>query len=121
LGPQFEAFLEKYPFASARAIAKHLLVTISTVRKILKRESGMEKFSRLWVPHSLSSAQKVSRVEPSKEMLNIRQESETNYFDGIATGDESWFQYLYLSSKIFTRSRSNVVPKTKQGRGRKKL
>jgi hypothetical protein len=40
LGPQVEAFLQKYPFASARIIAKHFLATVSTVKEILQRELG---------------------------------------------------------------------------------
>jgi hypothetical protein len=88
LGPQFEVFLQKYPFPSANAIAKYFLVTIPTVREILQKELGMKKFSRRWVPHSLSSVPKVATVEASKEILKILQESETNYFDEIATDNE---------------------------------
>jgi hypothetical protein len=82
----------------------------------------MEKFSRRWVPHSLSDAQKVAGVEAAKEMLRILHESEVNDFDGIATGDESWFQHITASSKIFTRSGADVIPRTQscsilQGKG----
>jgi hypothetical protein len=48
----------------------------------------MRKFSRRWVHHSLSDAQKVARVDAAKEMLRILQESETNDLDSTATGDE---------------------------------
>jgi hypothetical protein len=34
LRPQVEAFLQKYPFASARIIAKHFLMTVSIVKEI---------------------------------------------------------------------------------------
>jgi hypothetical protein len=74
----------------------------------------MRKFSRRWVPHSLSDAQKVGRVETAKGMLVILQESETNDFDGITTGDESWFQHIMVSSKMFARSAEDVIPKTRQ-------
>jgi hypothetical protein len=120
LGPQFEAFLQKCPFARARVIAKHFLITIPTVKEILQRELGMRKFSRRWVSHSLSSAHKVVQVEASKEMLRILQESETNPFDEIVTGAESWFQYLDSSLKMFAHSGSDVVPRTRQGLGTKK-
>jgi hypothetical protein len=80
----------------------------------------MRKFSRRWVLHSLSSAQQMDRVEASKEMLRILQESEANHFDGIATGDESWFQYLDSSSEMFARSRSDIVPRMRHGLGTKK-
>jgi hypothetical protein len=45
------------------------------------------------------SVQKVAPAEVAKEMLRILQESETNDFDGIATGNESWFQYTTTSLK----------------------
>jgi hypothetical protein len=79
LGPQFGVFLQNCPFSSVRVIAKHFLITIPTVKEILQGELVMKKVSRRWVPPSLSSAQKVARVETSKEMLRILQESEGNH------------------------------------------
>jgi hypothetical protein len=114
LGPQVEAFLQKYPFASARRIAKHLLTTACTVKEIIQRELGMKKFSRRWVPHSLNHVQKVARVEAAKEMLRISQDPETTDFAGIAIGDESWFQHTMASSKTFARSAADVIPRTRQ-------
>jgi hypothetical protein len=80
----------------------------------------MRKFLRRWVPHTLSSAQKAARVDALIDMLRILQESEANHFHGIATDDESWFQYLYSFVKIFARSRLDVVPRTRQGLDTKK-
>jgi hypothetical protein len=77
----------------------------------------MRKFSRRWVPHSLSDAQKIARVEAAKSMLRILQESETNDFDGIATGDESWFQHTTASLKMFARSAADIIPRTRQAVG----
>lgn len=121
LGTQLEAFLQKYPFASARVIAKHFLTNAHTVKEILQRELGMRKYSRRWVPHSLSPDQKVARVEASIAMLRILQESERNDFDGVATGDESWFCYIYQSSEMFARSPLDVVPRTRQTIAAKKI
>jgi transposase len=56
LGPQLEAFIQKYPFASARVIAEHFLTTVPTIKAIIQRELGMRQFSRRWVPHFLSPA-----------------------------------------------------------------
>jgi hypothetical protein len=77
LRPQVDAFLHKYPFISTRIIAKYFLTTASTVKDIHLRELGTRKFSRRWVPHSLSDAQKVGRVEAAKNVKDL-QESETN-------------------------------------------
>jgi hypothetical protein len=66
-------------------------------------------------------AQKVARVEASTEMLRILGKPEENHFEGIATGEESWFQYFYPypSSKIFARSPTDVIPRTRQAIGTK--
>jgi transposase len=71
LGLQAEAFLQKYPFAGARTIAEHFLTTASTVREFIQRELGMRKFSQPEVPHSLSDAQKVARVEAAKNVKDF--------------------------------------------------
>jgi hypothetical protein len=68
---QSQAFLQKYPFASARAIAKHFLTTVPTVKEILQRTLVTRKFSRRWAPYSLTSAQKLARVEASTAMLRM--------------------------------------------------
>jgi hypothetical protein len=68
----------------------------------------------------LGSPQKVARFGAAKEMLRIFHESETNGFDGIATGDESRFQHATASPKIFARSGANVIPRTWQVVGAKK-
>jgi hypothetical protein len=98
-----------------------LLTTASTVKAILERELGMKRFSRRCVPYSLSDAEKIARVESAKEMLGILQESETNDFDNIATGDESSFQNIMASSKMFARSAADVIPRTRQAVGAKKF
>jgi hypothetical protein len=48
------------------------------------------------------------------------QESETNDFDGIATGDESWFQHITASSKMLVRSAAYVIPRRRQAVGAEK-
>jgi hypothetical protein len=67
----------------------------------------------------VSDTQKAARVEAAKEILRILQESETNDFDGVATGDESWFQYSTASLKKFARSAADVIPRTRQAVGAK--
>jgi histone-lysine N-methyltransferase SETMAR len=121
LGLQLQAFLQKSPFASPHVIAKHFLLNAHTVKEILERELGMKKLSRRWVPHSLSPAQKVAHVDTSIEMVRILQESERDDFDGVATDNESWFQYIYQSSEMFARSLADVIPRIQQAIGAKKI
>jgi hypothetical protein len=114
LGSQLEAFIRKDPLASARVVAQHFLTTVPTIKDILQRVLGMRKFSRSWVPHCLSPAQKIARVEASKTILRVLQDAESNDFEGIATGGECWFRYCYPSSTMFTRAPSEVIPRTRQ-------
>jgi hypothetical protein len=114
LGPQLEAFMQKYPFASARVIAQHFLTTVPMIKDILQRELGLRKFSRRSVPYFLSPAQNIACVETSKIILQILQDAESNDFEGIATGDESLFRYCYPSSAMFARA----PPRLFQGRGK---
>jgi histone-lysine N-methyltransferase SETMAR len=81
---------------------------------------GMRKFSRRWVPHFLSPAQKVPRVEASWTILRILQDAESNDFEGISRGDGSWFRYCYPFSTMFARAPSEVIPRTRQTIGAKK-
>jgi hypothetical protein len=83
LGPQLEAFMQKHPFTSARAIAHHFLTTVPTTKDILQRELGVRKFSRRWVRHFPSPPQKVARVEGSQTILRVVQDAESNDFEGI--------------------------------------
>jgi hypothetical protein len=68
----------------------------------------------------LTNAQKVAAVEAAKEMLRILPESEMNDFDGITTGNKSWFQHTTASSKLFARSVTDVIPRTRQAVGAQK-
>jgi hypothetical protein len=54
-------------------------------------------------------------------MLRILQKSETNNFDGVATGEESGFQHTMGSLKVFACSTVDVITRTQQVVGVKKL
>jgi hypothetical protein len=89
--------MQKYPFAGARVIAQRFLTTVPMTKDILHRELGMRQLSRRWAPHFLSPAQKVARVEASQTILRVPENAESNDFEGIAMGDESWYRYCYSS------------------------
>jgi hypothetical protein len=94
-------------------------MSVPKIKEIHQRELGSKNSRGTGYPSS-APAQKVARVEESTEMLRILHEPEENHFKGIATGDESWFQYSYPSSKIFARSPTNVIPRTRRAIGAKK-
>jgi hypothetical protein len=79
----------------------------------------MRKFPRRWVPRSLSLAQKIAGVAASETILRILQDAESNNFEEITTGDESWFRYCYPSSTMFAQAPSQVIPGTRQTTGAK--
>jgi hypothetical protein len=120
LARQLEVFMQKYPFASARVIPQHFLTMVPTIKDILQRELEMRQFSRHRVPHFLSPAQKVARVEASKTILRVLSDTESNDFEGIATSDESWSRYCYSSSTMFARALSEVIPRMRQTIGAEK-
>jgi histone-lysine N-methyltransferase SETMAR len=121
MGSMFQAYLEKYPFASARVLAQHFFVSAPTVKDILQRELGMKKYSRRWLRHLLTGSQKAARVDSSREMLKILRAAESNHFDGIVTGHESWFRYAYEFDSMFARSRADVVPRSRPEFGGRKI
>jgi hypothetical protein len=62
----------------------------------------------------------VRRAEALTELLQILNDLEADSFDGIVTGDESWFQYLYEPSGMFAKSPDDVTPRARQEIGGKK-
>jgi hypothetical protein len=114
LAEPFRLFLQDYPFASARMLSRHFGVCATIVKDILARDLGLKEFTRRWVRDTLSGRQKVKRVEGSTELLQILTDLETDPFDGIATGDESWFQYFSESSTLFAKSPGDDTPRTIQ-------
>jgi hypothetical protein len=45
-GPQFAAFLQKDPFASARVLVQHFLTSVLTIQEIFQKELRLENVSR---------------------------------------------------------------------------
>jgi hypothetical protein len=114
LAEPFRLARQDYPFASARVLSRHFGVCATTVKDLLARNLGLKLFIRRWVPHTPSVPQQVKRVEASIELLQILNDLEADSFDGIATGDQSRFQYLYESSAIFVKSPGDVTARTRQ-------
>jgi hypothetical protein len=120
LSAPFALLPQDYPFAGARMLSRHLCVCTTTVKDILARDLGLKQFTRRWMPHTLSGPQQVKRAKASTELLQILNDFEPDSFDGIATGDKSWFQYLYESSAMFAKSPGDVASRTRQEIGVKK-
>jgi hypothetical protein len=85
----------------------------TTIREILRRGLGLKKFARIEVPHQLNPSQQIQRVEAATLLLQILQLLQPNAFDGFATGDESWFQHVYMSNSMFAPSRDLAATRAK--------
>jgi hypothetical protein len=84
------------------------------VKEILRRELGLKKFSRRWVPYLLSDDQKKLQVDASPMLLSLLGRYAEHNFKRIATGDESWFRYSSYSDSVFPGSRESVVPRIRR-------
>jgi hypothetical protein len=102
-GP-FYLFLQVCPLADARILSRHFNVCPATVRKVLARDLGLQKFTRQWVPHTLSEPQKIKRVEASIDLIQILNGLEADSFDGITTGRDPRFD-MHMSPRLCLRSR----------------
>jgi hypothetical protein len=54
LAEPLRLFLDDYPFASALMVSRHFSVSAIAVKEILARDLGLRRFTRRWVPHTLS-------------------------------------------------------------------
>jgi hypothetical protein len=93
LGPGLQRLPKTFPFASARVMAGHFSVDRATIMNIVNRELGLRKFTHRWMPHILSTEQKLRRVKDFQGLLTILANIVEKNFQRITTGDESWFVY----------------------------
>jgi hypothetical protein len=84
------------------------------VKEILRRELGVKKFSRRWAPHLLSDDQKKLQIDSSQKLLSVLAMYTEHYFEGIATGDQSWSQCSSYSDSMLADSRESVLPRIPQ-------
>jgi transposase len=91
LDPVIAARYEMDPSCLARKIARSLGIALSTVCRCFTEVLGLSYPHLRWIPHTLTPAQKVARVEIAKRMLGELAKHQASNFHFIYTGDESWF------------------------------
>jgi hypothetical protein len=64
-------FLEEFPFPTAEVIAQHFGQSKYIITEILQQELVLRRFSRRWVPHLLSEAQKPDRTAMTNDPLSV--------------------------------------------------
>jgi transposase len=114
LGLALQKFLDRCPFSGAKVISGHFRISPPTVKETLRRELGLKKVRRSWVPHFLSDDWKNLRIDASRKLLSMLGMYAEHAFEGIPTGDESLFQYSSDSDSMFADSRESVMPRIRQ-------
>jgi hypothetical protein len=104
-GRPYLSFSEKGPFLSARVLARMLATSRHAIKEILTRHLGMRKFTRAWVLHELSVANKGKRVADAGTLLQALENGQSQNLSHMMTGDESWFDCNYDSLTMFARAR----------------
>jgi hypothetical protein len=64
-------FLEEFPFANAGIIAQNFAQSKPTIKQIFNYGLRIRRFSRRWVPHSLSESQKADGKTLAIDMLSL--------------------------------------------------
>lgn len=72
------------------------------------------------MPHELTEASKIEKVQKSKELLDILLEHKENNFCTIITLDESWFYFEYQAQAMYASSSEKVPPRTSHNISSKK-
>lgn len=75
-------------------IRTSLGIGMSQVHKILHEHLAVRKLCARWIPHNLTEAQKLRRVDWCREMIQKFNGGDSNAVFDILTGDESWI-YCY--------------------------
>jgi hypothetical protein len=77
-------------------LCRKLKIGKVTCLRVLHDDLHLEKFNLCDVPHSLEADQRQSRVELSRELLQIPEQDQQYEFEHILTDDESWFSFEYF-------------------------
>lgn len=75
-------------------IRTSLGIGMSQVHKILHEHLAVRKLCARWIPHNLTEAQKVHRVDWCRKMVQRFNKGDSNAVFDMVTGDESWI-YCY--------------------------
>ncbi|XP_052753346.1 histone-lysine N-methyltransferase SETMAR-like [Galleria mellonella] len=104
-------------------IRASLGIGMSQVHKILHEHLAVRKLCARWIPHNLTEAQKLRRVDWCNEMHERFNEGNSNSVFDIVTGDESWIycydpetkrqsaQWVFPSEELPTKMRDRSVGK----------
>jgi hypothetical protein len=81
--------LQQFPFKSCEVLCHKLKIGKANYLRALYDDLHLEKFNLRSVPHSLEANQKRSRVELSRELLQILEQDQQYEFEHILARDKS--------------------------------
>ncbi|GBP72151.1 hypothetical protein EVAR_49741_1 [Eumeta japonica] len=90
------------------------------MHKILHENLAVTKLCTLWIPHNVTEAHKLRRVNWFREMIQSFADGDSNAVHDIVTGDKSWICYYDSETKrqfaqwVFLFE--DMATKVKQGR-----
>jgi hypothetical protein len=116
LTKKLEKALKNHPKASTKYLADMLCVHRTTIKNRLIHDLGMRQYKLIWIPHSLSKAQKEKRMAGAAIIKEALHTHCSNGYRNLITGDESWFYYdnetdmmwLPRGSQIPTRAKKTI-------------
>ena len=91
---QILSTLDEYPFASSRMIASILNIWQSRVLSRLHSLGLVFKYTK-WIPHTLTKSLQLRRFNEVKDLHFFLKRRKQNNWDGLVTGDQSWFFLSY--------------------------
>lgn len=80
-------------------IVKKLGISHGSAVSIIHNDLHMNKVSARWIPRLLSPLQKQTRSQCSREMIDLCNEDEDNFFSRLVTVDESWIHHFDPETK----------------------
>jgi hypothetical protein len=81
---------------------------------VLHDDLHLEKFNLRYVRDSLECGQKRSRVELSRELIQILEQDQQYEFEHILTRDESWFFFEYFHHSYWAATPDDMPEILKQ-------
>lgn len=93
-------FVETQPKTNLACIAESLSLSKETVRRILVEDLLFHKVCSVWIPHRLSDANKVQRINCAQSLLHLLHHySLPDLLRLFATEDETWIPFALAGCK----------------------
>ena len=91
--------IKQYRHVTYREIEESLGISMTSINKILHEHLAVKEICSRWIPHNLTNAQKIARVDWCKEILKKYDRGASKDVYKIVTDDESWIYAYELETK----------------------